>query len=247
MQENIIDKVLAAKHDKIVEEEIIREYMPFIKAETSRFINRPVLDDDDEQSIAMIAFYEAIKSFDDKKGAFIPYASMIIQNRLIDNYRKERRHKDNISIFAPISENEGSIEEVLPDNNNQYEDIVHKEATRNEIEELTAKLKEYGVSLTDVADNCPRQKRSKEACIKAMLYVRDNRELLQEFLKTKKIPAARIVKDVGISPKTLERHRKYIVALFVICTNGYEIIRGHLRQVMKGGRNDEIYGNGMSR
>ena len=34
--------------------------------------------------------------------------------------------------------------------------------------------------------------------------------------------------------KTLERHRKYMVALLLIHTNGYEIIRGHLTQVMKG-------------
>ena len=34
--------------------------------------------------------------------------------------------------------------------------------------------------------------------------------------------------------QTLERHRKYMVALLLIYTNGYEIIRGHLKQVMKG-------------
>ena len=38
----------------------------------------------------------------------------------------------------------------------------------------------------------------------------------------------------GVERKTLERHRKYMVALLLIYTNGYEIIRGHLKQVMKG-------------
>ena len=33
----------------------------------------------------------------------------------------------------------------------------------------------------------------------------------------------------------MERHRKYLVALLLIYTNGYEIIRGHLAQVMEGG------------
>ena len=35
--------------------------------------------------------------------------------------------------------------------------------------------------------------------------------------------------------KTLEIHRRYLVAVLLICTNGYEIMRGHIMQVLKGG------------
>ena len=37
----------------------------------------------------------------------------------------------------------------------------------------------------------------------------------------------------GVERKTLERHRKYILAMLLIQTNGYEIIRGHLRHVLR--------------
>ena len=33
--------------------------------------------------------------------------------------------------------------------------------------------------------------------------------------------------------KTMERHRKYLVALLLAFTNGFEIIRGHLRQMAR--------------
>ena len=39
----------------------------------------------------------------------------------------------------------------------------------------------------------------------------------------------------GVERKTLERHRRYLVAVLLICTNGYEIMRGHIMQVLKGG------------
>ena len=49
-----------------------------------------------------------------------------------------------------------------------------------------------------------------------------------------KLPIAELASGAGAERKTLERHRKYMVALLLIYTNGYEIIRGHLKQVMKG-------------
>ena len=38
----------------------------------------------------------------------------------------------------------------------------------------------------------------------------------------------------GVSRKTMERHRTYLVAILLAYTNGYEIIRGHLCQISPG-------------
>ena len=95
-------------------------------------------------------------------------------------------------------------------------------------------MKEFGVSLSDVADNCPKQQRTLNVCRKALEYAKENPELLEEFLKTQRLPIGRLSAGSGAERKTLERHRKYMVALLLIYTNGYEIIRGHLKQVMKG-------------
>ena len=67
-----------------------------------------------------------------------------------------------------------------------------------------------------------------------MEYAKGNPELLEDFLKTKRLPIGQLATGSGVERKTLERHRKYMVALLLIYTNGYEIIRGHLKQVMKG-------------
>lgn len=95
-------------------------------------------------------------------------------------------------------------------------------------------MENFGVSLSDVADNCPKQQRTLEACRKALEYAKENPELLDDLLKTRRLPISRLSAGSGVERKTLERHRRYMVALMLIYTNGYEIIRGHLKQVMKG-------------
>ena len=41
-----------------------------------------------------------------------------------------------------------------------------------------------------------------------------------------------LARGSGVDRKTLERHRRYLVALLVAYTNGYEIIRGHLCRIV---------------
>ena len=122
----------------------------------------------------------------------------------------------------------------LADQRDHSEESVSREATRWEIEELTRQMAEFGVTLGDVADNCPRQERTLEACRRALGRAVDSPDLLDDFLRTRRLPMARLARD-GAERKTLERHRKYLAALLLIQTNGYEIIRGHIRQVLKGG------------
>ena len=69
----------------------------------------------------------------------------------------------------------------------------------------------------------------------ALQYARENPELFDVLLHTKKLPVGQLAAGSGVERKTLEAASdKYMVALLLIYTNGYEIIRGHLKQVMKG-------------
>ena len=59
------------------------------------------------------------------------------------------------------------------------------------------------------------------------------RQLLDELLRTKKLPLAQLAHGAGVERKTLERHRRYVLALLLIQTNGYEIVRGHIRRMLR--------------
>ena len=234
-ENRIIQQVYAAKEDVQAADELIGTYMPFIKAETAKFLKRPPIDGyDDELSIAMIAFHEAIGGYSRTRGAFLKYAAMLIRSRLIDYSRRERRLNRVISLDAPAGEDDATLGEALADERDPHEATASRDATRAEIEELTRQMQEFGVSLSDVADNCPKQQRTLDACRRALQYARENPELLDALLQTKRLPIGQLTAGSGVERKTLERHRKYMVALLLIYTNGYEIIRGHLKQVMKG-------------
>ncbi len=234
-EHHIIRQVYEAKEDTQAADRLIGAYMPFIKVETAKFLNRPPMEgQDDELSIAMIAFHEAIGRYSRGRGTFLKYAAVLIRNRLIDYERREKRHRLVISLDAPAGEEETPILETVAGKENHGEEIAVRDATRAEIEELSRQMEQFGISLTDVADNCPKQARTLEICRKAVQKAQDDPEILEEFLRTKRLPMARLAGGSG-ERKTLERHRKYMVALLLIHTNGYEIIRGHIRQVLKGG------------
>ena len=61
--QSIIIRVNMAKDDVNAADLLIRDYLPFIRSEASKCISRICTDQDDEYSIAMMAFYEAIKGY----------------------------------------------------------------------------------------------------------------------------------------------------------------------------------------
>ncbi|MBO6116770.1 MAG: sigma-70 family RNA polymerase sigma factor [Ruminococcus sp.] len=232
----IMTQVYQAKKDNSAADELIAAYMPFIKSETSKFINRPPDQSDDELSIAMFAFYEAIRDYSRLRGSFLKFAAMKIKNRLIDHYRKEKRNRIHISL-DDTSDDKPDMTDTIADDHDSFEEADMREATNQEIAELSAQMNDFGVSMQDIADNSPKQQRTLESCQKAVYYARRTPEILEEFLRTKRVPIAKLADGAQVERKTLERHRRYLVAVLLICTNGYEILRGHIMQVLKGGEN----------
>lgn len=237
-EHQIIRSVYQAKDDLDKADELIRDYIPFIRSEASKCISRFCSEQDDEFSIAMIAFHEAIMGYQHDRGAFLPYAAMLIRNRIIDFQRKEIRHQDNISLNEQLNDSDQTLMDKIADKRDYIQESSNLEATKQEIQQLSAIMADFGVSFSDVADNSPKQDRTLEACAKAICYAAENKDLLDRMLKTKKLPLAQLVSGAKVERKTLERHRKYILVMLLIQTNGYEIIRGHLRHALqsKGGK-----------
>lgn len=234
-EHSIIQRVYDAKDDMTAADSFISDYIPFIKAQVSKLMKRPVnIQQDDEYSVAMIAFHEAINGYSKTRGTFLSYASLLMRNRIIDFWRKNNRHNQVISINAPTSNEDQTIEDSLTDDEDYEENLAIREATKEEIIELSTQLRAFDVSLTDIADNSPKQERTLAACKRVVAYVKEDAELMEDFLRTKRLPLKKLTDGSKVARKTIERHRKYIIGLLLVYTNGYEIIRGHLAEVMKG-------------
>ncbi|MDO4543592.1 MAG: sigma factor [Clostridia bacterium] len=232
-EHQIIAMVYAAKDDSQKADNLIRDYIPFIRSEASKCISRLCTEQDDEFSIAMFAFYEAITGYERGRGTFLSYASMLIRSRIIDYQRKEARHRGNVSLNAETDDEGGTVMDGIADTKDRFSERDDLDATKQEIAELSKVMADFGVSFSDVTDNSPKQERTMQACADAIRYAVENSELLDELLRTKKLPIARLSLGSGVERKTLERHRKYLLVMLLIQTNGYEIIRGHLKQVLR--------------
>lgn len=232
-EHKISSDVRAAQQDMRLADELIHQYQPFIKSETAKFLKRPVTEGlDDEYGIAMFAFYEAMMSYRSGKGSFLKLAAISIRNRMIDFYRQEKRHMGIIHYEQEVdSWEKGTMLDNLKDDRDEIGDLDNRLASQSEIEEYSRQLATFGISLSDVADNCPKQERTMRVCMSVLAYARENSSLLEELVRTKKLPMADLVEGSGAERKTLERHRQYIVAILLAYTNGYEIIRGHLYQL----------------
>ncbi len=236
-EHEIVQRVYAAKGDMEAADGFISDYLPFIKAQVSKVMKRPVnTSQDDEYSIGMIAFHEAINGYSKTRGSFLNYASLLIRNRLIDFWRKMDRHNQVISLQTQTStsEDDATMEDFIADDSDQAQEMAIREATKEEIMELSQQMEEFGVSLTDVAESSPKQERTLEACQQVAAFAASEPALMENFLRTKRLPMKELVERTQVPRKTIERHRKYIVALLLIYSNGYEVIRGHLVEVMKG-------------
>lgn len=232
----IVAQVYAAKVDRQAADRLINQYMPFIKSETSKFIKRnPIEGQDDELAIAMFAFHDAIKAYCKDKGAFLPFAAITIRNRLIDHNRKEKRHANIISLDQKPEEdkNNPSLLEQLDTGRDEISERVDRSAMQDEIFKFSKELSAYGLTLTKIAENCPKQDRTLAACHQTLAYAKKHPELLDVLTKTKKLPLKQLATGAGVERKMLERHRKYMLAILLAYTNGFELIRGHLGQVAR--------------
>ena len=74
------------------------ENKTYILGCASKSLHRYVRDDDDEWSIALIAFHEAVRVYKPDKGSFGSFAGVVIKRRLLD----EERRKQSYSVEIPV-------------------------------------------------------------------------------------------------------------------------------------------------
>ncbi len=229
-EHQLLKEIAAAQKDTAAADRLIRQYQNFIFSQAKRFSPGATHSQQEEhQSIAMLAFYEALLGYQKHRGNFLSYAARTIRSRLIDHYRKEKRHRGLVSLELPAAEEDGpTLMDTLPEEADRIEALTLRQASRQEIEEFGQQLQAFGLSFSQVAENCPKQQRTLTACQKVLAAARNHPETLEKLLNTKKLPMKELSALAGVEAKTMERHRGYLIAILLAFTNGYEIIRGHL-------------------
>ena len=74
MTSRAADRVIQAQNDTSAMNQFIEENRKFIKACAYHAVHHFVNESDDEWSVALIAFHEAVQSYDESKGDFRAFA-----------------------------------------------------------------------------------------------------------------------------------------------------------------------------
>ena len=215
---------LAAKTDEQALNNLIEAQKPWILRVCSDVTHRYITDSDDEWSTALLAFHEAVQSYDESKGTFLAFASVVIRRRLLDDIRSQWRHKGEIHVLP------GELEEE-PDRS-----IDTAQAAREEIAAAQAILKPYGFSFFDLAESSPKAEKTKAACCSAVTALLKDGELLDKMRRNKALPMKELEKASGVARKILDRHRRYIIAAAEILSGEYPVLAeylGYIRKALK--------------
>ncbi|HOJ11291.1 MAG TPA: RNA polymerase sigma-I factor [Clostridiales bacterium] len=208
----------------------IEEYKPFIASSAGKISGKYLrYGDDDELSIALMAFTESINSYDISKGKFLTFAQGVIRRRLIDYYRKERKHINVISLNEYYYENTDDMDLSTEESIGKFQLDEINEYRKLEIAELDKELKGWDISFSDLVKVSPKHKDTRETCKVIIKHILSKPDLL-EFIKNKKyIPVSDLGKSLNLSRKKIDRLRKYIIAMLIIISGDYQYLKEYIR------------------
>jgi len=214
-------------------DQIIKQNWRFIQAIVSKMTKRPA-DSTEEFSVALEAFNEAIDYYDTKKDVkFLSFAGLVINRRVIDHIRKNSRFNGEYPFtYFETEDNENYMENYILSKPDVFTEKIEIE---EEILKFKRNLLEYDISFPELTKISPKHRDTKILCIKIANLIKDNKDLSKKLIDTKRLPIASILlREVSISRKTLEKHRKYIIALYLIINSELEVIKSYTTFLMKG-------------
>ncbi|WP_253944885.1 RNA polymerase sigma factor SigI [Paenibacillus sp. NEAU-GSW1] len=221
--------------DEALREQFIADYKPYVTKVTSRFCKRYIDPSrDDEFSIALTAFNEAINQFSSESGrSFLGFAETVIRRRLIDYVRKEQRHFQSVpySSFDQQDEEEQPYNPVETRQALQAYDLERAaEERRMEIMEYSKELEGFGVTFLELVECSPKHADSREMLKGIAGSLASNEKLFEQLRTTGKLPVKELTDLCEVSRKTIERNRKYIIAVAFIMKGTYPYLFDYINK-----------------
>lgn len=229
--------------DAAAREDLLGRYTPFALKVAARVTGAYVrMGQDDESSVALVAFNEAIDSYDPERGAsFLGFAEAVIRRRLIDHYRQGRakRHEVPSSLLGGLDDAEGDatgeavaagLAAVQRDRAEwSHRDQEDNAERREEVGRYREMLAIYGITLAELVRLSPRHDDARKRAIEAARALAARPELVESLRRRGELPLKDLAGLAGLSRKTLERQRKYIIAVALILTEDLPQLEAYLR------------------
>lgn len=227
--------LLIQEGDLELRNNLLKKYKPFIKKSVSSVCRRYIRETDDEFSIGLIAFNDAIDKFSPDKGnGLLPFADTVIRRRVIDYIRSQSKKMNELSFeIQHVSEDEYiqsplDIEKSIENHQRQ----LNSENLKDEIIRYTELLKSFHITFDQLVKHTPKHTDARNNAIKIAKTIADEPLMLQYVIDKKKLPIKMMEEKVEVSRKTIERNRVYIIAMVLILTGDYLFLKDYLKGVL---------------
>jgi DNA-directed RNA polymerase specialized sigma subunit len=203
--------------------ELIEKHMPFIIKSISDVTGRYVsCENDEELSVGLLGFHEAIERYDNEKGHFLSYAKLVIGSRIKNYLKSENKHQHS------------SLEELL-DKGLEIKDEYLEEKDDNgilleEINKLKNEISSFGFTLEDLANEAPKQQATRMNAISLSEKISNEEELTSFMYLKRRLPIKRIVLQFSVTEKVIKRSKKFIISVVIIFDKNLRALRNWIRK-----------------
>lgn len=203
--------------------ELIEKHMPFIIKSISDVTGRYVsCENDEELSVGLLGFHEAIERYDNEKGHFLSYAKLVIGSRIKNYLKSENKHQHS------------SLEDLL-DKGLEIKDEYLEEKEDNgilleEINKLKNEISSFGFTLEDLANEAPKQQATRMNAISLSEKISKEEELTSFMYLKGRLPIKRIVLQFSVTEKVIKRSKKFIISVVIIFDKNLRALRNWIRK-----------------
>ena len=228
--EELIERL--KKGESHLRDELINHYWDFITAVVTRMIRKSARNTD-EFSVALEAFNEAIDSFNVSKNVeFIKFAGVVINRRVIDYIRKNKKYtKEYPFTYFEANDDEHFLDRYSKENPEVFTSNLE---IQEEIMKFKNDLLAYGITYDDLVQRAPKHYDTKLLCINIAKKLASSQELSKRLTSEKRLPVSELTTSFGLNRKTVENHRKYIIALYLILNSDLDVIKSYMTTLTKG-------------
>ena len=177
---------------------------------TGRYIS---LEHDDEFSIGLIAFSEAVKRYDESKGNFFPFAKLVIESRLKSYLAAENKYSDMASLDYLA---ELGFEAADP-----KEDKLE---LRLEIEAYKEELNYFGLTFESLIEAAPKHIDTRHTAFKVAKASSTNDEIIFKTYETRRLPIRLVSIFTKVSEKIIKHSKQFILATMIVFYKEYSEI-----------------------
>ena len=220
--------------DAQARERLIARCVPLVLRVGARICGRYLQQGrDDEVSVGLMAVNEAVDRYRPDVGAsFAAFAEVVIRRRLIDHFRRQGGRKEiPFSEFEQEDGDGSAWSAVELDRALEVErERSAQEDRRDEIAEFQRLLRPYGITIADLVRQSPQHADARARAVAVARAIAANQRWAAHLRAHHALPLKELEAqpDLGVSRKTVERQRKFIIAVAVILLEGLQALSDYL-------------------